>query len=327
MKINIKNSIIDINDALDRILPLYNFEYNNVNCRLLKHCINDTYKLTLDDKSVFILKIYSRNQKYHELVCRIKIIVLSKNYGAQISYPIRKHDGDYITEIEYPEGKRSAVLYSYSRGREQTYDNISESFRYGLNIAKLHNAIDSVLINNRPHYDNNMKQDFQNAISIVKGYLQVKGRKDNLECFAKITALVLAKLDTLDDLEMGYCHNDLHGGNAHVLGDYIEFFDLDFSSFYPRAYELAVFKWSCEVGKRYKQWVSFLNGYESIRNFNDIDKSYINLFLIVRDTIIFALDIEKTDIFGEIYLSRNYIHKRINFLKMVFDKYLTNLNS
>lgn len=177
--------------------------------------------------------------------------------------------------------------------------------------------MDEVLINNTGLEKNIIKKDFKIASDVIIKYLKLKNRKQNLEYILNIYKFISQKIDNMKNLEIGYCHNDLHGGNAHILGDYLEFFDFEFSEFYPRAYELSVFKWSCEIGKRYKHWESFLKGYESIRHISKLDKDSINFFVIIRDFIIMASDIEKTNIYGEVYLSRDYFNKRIKFLKKI----------
>ena len=320
MQINIANSIIEPKDIMKLIVPLYNFKYHEIECILLKHCKNDTYKIILDKTKYFIEKIYSHYNNVEKIKQTIETLSLIKKHAQNISYAIPKKNGEYVSILKFPEGNRYITLHNYAPGVEQKYKTEVESYRYGIFIATLHQNID-ISLENYTNFDQNIiKKDFIHSVEIINHYLLSKNRFSNIQYIKNLSKLILNKLNDFQ-LEIAYCHNDLHGGNAHLLGDQLMFFDFDFSNFYPRAYELAVFKWSCEIGKRYKHWKIFLDAYTSIKPLNDCDKQAINFFILIRDIIIMSLDIDKTKLYGEIYLNDDYINKRIHFFKKMQKKY------
>lgn len=113
--------------------------------------------------------------------------------------------------------------------------------------------------------------------------------------------------------DFGFCHLDLHGGNANVIGNHLEFYDFDNSLYAPREYDISVFKWSCLIGRRDNYWDIFYKNYKKKRKFNNINYNILNYYTILRDLRVFELDIIKTNSYGENYISSNYISNRINF--------------
>jgi hypothetical protein len=105
----------------------------------------------------------------------------------------------------------------------------------------------------------------------------------------------------------------LHGGNANVIGDHLEFYDFDNSLYAPREYELSVFRWSCLIGKREEYWKSFYKNYKKNRKTNYMNYTKLEYYTVLRDLRVFELDIIKTNFYGENYISPEYISNRIKF--------------
>jgi len=62
-------------------------------------------------------------------------------------------------------------------------------------------------------------------------------------------------------LNFGFCHGDLHGGNAAFDGDTITMFDFDCCGVGWRAYDIAVYRWLLDMRSTTSNWKPFLDAY------------------------------------------------------------------
>ncbi|WP_139452441.1 phosphotransferase [Campylobacter armoricus] len=116
-----KYGIVDIDDLL-----------------LIKSEINDIYKVILKNKLTYILKVYNIEKTVNSLQFEIDyILYLLKNHFSTPQL-IKSIENLYYIFIEYPEGKRLAVLMKYIPDNKIQH-NFSSASTLGKNIAKLHN--------------------------------------------------------------------------------------------------------------------------------------------------------------------------------------------
>src|SRR5215467_1422020 len=106
----------------------------------------------------------------------------------------------------------------------------------------------------------------------------------------RIAATLRERLSRLamEPLDTGFCHGDVHDGNAFITEEQsITFFDFDCCGRGWRAYDLAVFRWSLEalgltpaaIGAL---WEAFLTGYREVRVVGQSDLAALPYFMIVR---------------------------------------------
>ena len=84
----------------------------------------------------------------------------------------------------------------------------------------------------------------------------------------------------IDALEQGFCHGDMHGGNAHFTDDNIvTCFDFDCCGWGWRTYDVAVFRWgaNCERKKR-NNGTRFCGDIDE-RHLNEVDWQAVPLFM------------------------------------------------
>lgn len=317
LKLNINHSIIESFELISKIAPLYNI--NNISsCRLLKHSDNDVYILT-SEKENFIIKIYSTNSNKNKIDFQINSLIQLSNKSEFVANIIRRNDGSFISDISLPEGNRFLTITSYVNGIELKYKYKKDAFIYGQYVAKLHLISDKAITKKENDYTISIKLLLKDSILIIKSFLILKEKSNELSFFINFYNKLNERIKyfSIKDLNFGFCHGDLHGGNACFIDNSLNFFDFEHCGFGLRAYDIAVFRWSAIIGKRESQWKAFLKGYLSIYSLSNKDLELTNYLIAVRDIWVMAQDIKKTQYFGEEYINIFYIKKRIEFLKKI----------
>ena len=207
-------------------------------------------------------------------------------------------------------------------GKEATYKNIDDAYIYGLNVAKLHQYSEDFSSTFTKH---NIDMDYllHDSIKTIRHFLYPY--QEYRKYFNNFIKKLLNKIENIpmENLDYGFCHGDLHGGNAHKYKKDIEFFDFDFCGFGWRSYDLSVFRWGCRLRNQEDElWNTYLKGYTSIRKVSNLDLEWTKYFLIIRDIWVMALHIENSKSFGTIWISDIYIQKRMKFLRELERDYL-----
>ena len=118
-------------------------------------------------------------------------------------------------------------------------------------------------------------------------------------------------------LEMGVCHNDLHGANAHIDDqNQVTFFDFDECSPGYYAYELAVLRWSEKTNTQLTTlYPAYIKGYTERRSLKDIDLAAVPLFVAARHLWWLAgqIKIAPTVGYGRLY-APDFFKRAIDFL-------------
>lgn len=321
LQVKVTYSTIDVSLLLPKLLLQYNLS-DIKTFELIQRGNNDTYKLEVST-GTYILRIYRHQwRSLEEINFEIDSLLFLKNTDFNISYPIQKNDLEYLTLLEAPEGIRYALLMSYSEGIESRYENHEDAYMYGSEVAKLHK-----LSNNfKPKYKkNDITMDYllYDSIQVITKYLDKdEASKKYFDGFISKLLVKIKKLST-KKLNYGFCHGDLHGGNAHQNAQDFEFFDFDFCGFGWRAYDIAVFRWGCKLRSREEElWSSYLSGYSSINPISEPELEWTKYFLIIRDLWVMALHINNSKDFGTTLIGDFYIKKRIYFLKVCEEDYL-----
>jgi len=109
-------------------------------------------------------------------------------------------------------------------------------------------------------------------------------------------------------MDIGFCHGDLHGFNAHLDGDVITHYDFEECGFGYRIYDLATFRWSFYFNDSgVDQWTAFLDGYQTIRKTAETDILLLDTFVLIRHIWLIAFHMRNAEDFGYDLASDGYI--------------------
>jgi len=314
MKPNIiLKSLLSTQSLSNLIADMYHLKYiSKIN--LLKAGFNDIYKINTTDNK-YILKIYPINKLKSDLIFEKEFSIYLDKQGLKTLTILQNKSGQHLTQLNYPEGARYAILMLYIGGEELQYKNKEDSFLYGMSIAKLHRSSKNFMFVKK-----NKNIDLYDMLKISKENItSFLDKKNDLLFFQEFINKLSIKLNKipLSELTSLCCHGDLHGGNVLKSNNELYFFDFDFSGYGLLSYELSVFKWACIIGRREKQWEEFINGYESISKIKEIDLKYLILFIAIRDLFVMSNYIKRIDTIGLEVINQGYIQKRIQFLKHI----------
>ena len=270
------------------------------------------------------VSIYKWRTK-EEIEAEIELLNYLNSCGISIAAPVQDNDGEYIQEINAPEGIRYAVLFTEAKGEKNDNPNEKQNHSLGCMVAKIHDLTDKItLIHNRFEID--LKHLIDDPLEIVKPYMSHRLKDFNyLEDTGHQLKLFVNETLSKSNLEYGISHGDIHHGNVHFGNDgSITLFDFDCFGYGWRAYDIAVYLWHQQLNRpasdkddpKQKQWEDFLNGYSSVRQLNPNELKAINAFVAIRDIWLMGMhlgSLERNR--GCDWLSDGYFDFHMDFIK------------
>jgi Ser/Thr protein kinase RdoA (MazF antagonist) len=300
----------------DLVLPVYDVG-STVECSLLNRGLNDTY-LVGSDGHRWVLRIYRRTWRTEEAIRgEVAALVQLGGRGVPLAAPISRTDGEWLTPVAAPEGLRWAVLFRWVGGVQPKYIDATHAKLYGQVAARLHIAAD-----NLPSCTGRMPLDssylLKKPVEVLRPLLNSRPLlATRFEALLDRTAARLEQArEQLSD--WGFCHGDLHGGNAHVDGDRLALFDFDCCGLGWRVYDLATYRWAARLrGVAEKAWAPFINAYLEARPAAANTLEHVPLFVLLRDIWLqgyFAWSAVET---GTSYQTDRYVENLISFWEQI----------
>ena len=284
-----------------------------VTCKLLSRGLNDTYLISTRDDS-YVLRVYRTPWRSKpEVLFELEVLDFLAQHGASVSAPVSNVLGQLACEVAAPEGARCLALFTYAEGRRTRLD-ADISFAYGQAVGQFHSLTDNfVSIHTRPELDFRQLLDepirrFSSAMTEFGGDI------------AYVKAFACAIRDHLSqyDLNVGFCHGDVHDWNAHWNGHKLTFFDFDCCGLGYRAYDLAVFLWNLKTnykGAEPQNWASFIDGYRTVRTLTDTELQSIPWFVAARRIWLAGVYLSNEDVWGTGIINEEFFRDFVDQLK------------
>ena len=275
----VTHSILSTAALLTLVLPDYSIGAP-IDCKLLGCGLNDTYLVKTTEEQ-FILRAYRATwRSVSDIRYERDVLNYLDRAGIPVAAPITRRDGSFIHELHEPEGTRRLVLFRYARGQELT-QNQEQSYLYGQAVAGMHTATGGFTsTHQRARID--LTHLIDQPLAAIRPFLA--HRPEDWGYLQRIAGKVRDRIASmpLERLDSGFCHGDLHGGNAHIdAQNNITFFDFDCGGPGWRAYDIAVFRWG-PWGRQIATWQSFLKGYSERRRLSDLDLAAVPWFVAAR---------------------------------------------
>lgn len=315
------HTVFHKDELFDVIALLYNIG-TPLKSRFVSNGLNDTYAVDTSTGK-FILRIYKLQWRSEsEIRFELDLLAYLKGYGLPVSYPIPRRDGEWITELSAPEGKRFAVLFSYAEGEGRVDPGTSQA--YGRAVAHLHTAMDHYVPRHK-RFDLDARHLLDEPVRQLLPFLQ---HRPNDAMLVKETASRLKKrlaAASKETYDWGVCHGDLHGWNVfHTDDGRLTHFDFDCCGMGWRSYDLSVFLWDRVHGKTgiesYEDdcWNAFLKAYAKERPLSEQDYAMIPVFVAVRQFWLIGLHTGKSAIWGA-WQDDGYFDGKLKFLSAWVD--------
>ena len=291
----------------------------NYDCKLFRTGMNHTYFLS-DNETKYVLRVYSHNwRSKSEIIEEIKLLNLLSENNISISFPIKDVNGDFIQEINAPEGIRYVALFSFAQGDKIRFMDNETCFEIGSLMAKIHNHTLNKTIK-RISY--NKKSLLESPYEHLRQFFSDK--LPEME-FIKEIGRSFQNSD-YDNIPNGVVHMDIWYDNMAVKNaNQITIFDFDFCGNGWQVLDVGYFckqLFFIEADKKqYELKVqSFLNGYHKIRTLSDkelklIPKAGASVFVFY-----LGIQAQRFD-WSNIFLSENYLKMFVGRIKSWIEYY------
>jgi len=244
----------------------------NVDCKLFRTGVNHTYFIS-DNETKFVARVYCLHWRTKsEIQEELELLLLLKDNDLAVSYPISDEEGNFIQEINAPEGLRYAVLFTFAEGKKMRFMSNESCFSVGSLMAKIHTITAGKKIN-RVHYNSDvlLHQAYHQMTSFFSEDLE------EMQYLKKIGAQISSSFKEADwsEDQQSIVHLDIWYDNLSVNNENeITIFDFDNSGNGALILDVAYFckqLFFIEADKKeYELKVqSFLDGYQKTRNLSD----------------------------------------------------------
>jgi Ser/Thr protein kinase RdoA (MazF antagonist) len=253
-------------------------------CSLWSRGVNHTYRV-VDGRKKYMLRVYSAGWRTRQdIAFELDALTFLARHGCKVSTPIPAADGSWIVDAMASEGRRHCALFRFAEGLEHLFGE-RHVREYGASIARIHAASKAFRTRHKRFAldtDHLIHEPLRRIMTYVgsrtphAAYLKDVGRR---------AADRITKLS--GDLEMGLCHGDVIGGNAHHnKRGTITIFDFDCCGLGWFAYDIATFRWATNTmsgpAGSDKLWQCFLEGYQQVRTIPPAELSAATDFVIAR---------------------------------------------
>ena len=290
----------------------------DLECRMLKAGMNHTY-LVKDKNHKYIFRIYNYNWRSEtEINEELRLLNLLKENKISVSSPIKDLKGNYIQNIEAPEGIRNAVLFSFAEGEKIRELTNTSCYNIGILMGKIHTVTENLTLE-RINYDpvSLTELPYQYALQYLTETL------DEMRYVKKAGEFIKAEFANAvkNELRSGAVHLDIWYDNMNVSKDSeITVFDFDFCGngwlLLDVAYFIMqLFHTEPDKEKLKVKTEQFFNGYESISYLTEEEKRLLPIAGL--SIWIFYLGVQAQTFltFSNVFYSDNYAKRYIGMVK------------
>jgi len=279
LKLAVTYSLVSSAAIESEVVPLYDLP-NGSRVFFIHQGINDTYLITAG-KAKFILRIYRATWKtIDEVSSELDLILILKEHGLSVSYPLSDKSGKFIQKIDCPEGYRFAVIFSHATGEGLSGLNSQNAHLFGQYVGHLHKITENLKLDGLLS-----RYTVAEILTNTKKALQlfIKNTARPYQIIENIFLRLQEKLsrENLDNVRSGVCHGDLHHENVYLETSSGKFtlFDFDFCGHGYLIYDLGAF---CRYERdNWDNRISFFEGYEQVRPLNQSEKNALPYFEVL----------------------------------------------
>ena len=306
-------------DALRaRVLPGYDLD-QVTNCQLWNRGLSDIYVVDTPATPYILRVSHTHWRTKSEIDFELELLVFLRQRQIPVACPIPTRGGDLAVEINAPEGKRYATLFTYAPGHIALGDlNLVQGHKLGETVAQLHQAaIDFHSQAYRPPLTLDYLLD--DSLKAIAPFLQ--HRSQDLAYLVTVVDQIKVQLQDFpqDPPFWGICWGDPHSGNVHFTDDnHVTLFDFDQCGYGWRAFELAKFLHvSTRTGMSRKVRDAFLNGYQAVQALTEGETNSLQVFTQVAHIWQWSISLTAAKLHEYSKLDNSYFTHRLGQLKLL----------
>lgn len=315
------NSTLSPNELGQLIQQKYKLS-NTTECSIFRLAMNHLY-IVQDGGQKYVFRVYTQNWRTKlEIEEELRLLVHLKENDRQIAYPIADKSGEYLQEIEAPEGKRFGVLFSYANGTKTARFSPQASFLIGQALAKVHQSAENFELS-RISY--NTQTLLKTPVLRIKKFFNKTNSE--IEFLEKLSAFLTLKIDNIDQKTMRYgsVHLDVWFDNLHIDDENeITFFDFDFCGNGYLCFDISYFLFqllATNLNEEEYQLKAdrFLKGYETVTEISNEEKKFLPFACLAIMTYYISVQCDRFEYWTNIFLNEDHLKRMVGNLKRWID--------
>ena len=306
----------------DSVSEILNLNYDLgvlISSRFYVQGLHDNYLIECNDVK-YIYRVYRNTWRTkEEILFELDALSHLEKKSSNVATPIRTRNNEVVTYIEAPEGTKLGALFHYADGNPPLSEiSISECRLLGVSVANIHkNTNDFKSEYKREILDLECLVD--NSLKLIRPFLNLS----QIEYLSKIRGIIYDNISNItpDNSDFGFCTGDINLTNFHINKDkVITHFDFDQCGYGFRAFELGKFT-LCLRNHELKtdKILSFISGYESVRQISEHEKKAIPYFEIAAIIWVMSIHVSNVNKIGYQYLDEIFWKKRIGSIESLVE--------
>ncbi|SEJ20202.1 Ser/Thr protein kinase RdoA involved in Cpx stress response, MazF antagonist [Dyadobacter sp. SG02] len=299
------------------------FPEQQVECRILKTGISDTYLITTPGKR-YIFRVYSFGWRtLSEISEELRLLRHLRENGISVSYAVPDLGNTFIHSFAAPEGERFGVLFTFAEGEKVLNFDAETHYRVGKLMAEMHLQTKGFALQRISYTEKELLID---SLAQLSRFLPAD--TEEMRYMKTVQEYLIDELRNADQTQIrtGAVHLDLWFDNMNVTteGD-ITFFDFDFCGngwlcLDMAYYMLQIHSTEKDDDEREVKTAQFLQGYESVTPVSDEEKRLVPILGICLYFFYLGIQSQRYDNWSNVFLNEIYLKRFINLLlKKYFD--------
>lgn len=299
------------------------FPEQQVECRILKTGISDTYLITTPAQR-YIFRVYSFQWRtLEEISEELRLLQHLQGNGISVSYAIPDIGNTLIHSLAAPEGERFGVLFSFAEGHKVLNFDAETHYRAGKLMAEMHLQTRDFALQRITYTEKELLID-----SLLQLSQFLPDDTEEMQYMKWVQEYLVTELQNADQnqLRKGAVHLDLWFDNMNITSEgHITFFDFDFCGngwlcMDMAYYMLQIHSTEKDDDERELKTAQFLGGYESVTPVSDEEKRLIPMLGICLYFFYLGIQSQRYDNWSNVFLNEIYLKRFINLLlKKYFD--------
>ncbi|WP_295201159.1 phosphotransferase [uncultured Chryseobacterium sp.] len=287
-------------------------------CSVFRLAMNHLY-IVHDHGNRYVFRVYTRHWRTKlEIEEEIRLLILLKEAGRQVAFPIADQSEGFIQEIEAPEGIRFGVLFSYAKGKKTAKFSNQTSFLIGQALAKIHQSTEHIGLRRLSYNTQNLLKD---PLLKIKGFY---GKNNSeIEFLETLSSFLLLKMNDIDrkNMRYGVVHLDVWFDNLHIDDEKeITFFDFDFCGNGYLCFDISYFLFQLLTThlneEEYQAKAdSFIKGYETITEITAEEKKLLPFACLAIMAYYISVQCDRFDYWTNIFLNEDHLKRMVGNLK------------
>lgn len=301
-------------------------EADGAGCHLVKSGINDTYQVTAPSGK-YMFRVYSLNWRtVTEISEELRLLLLLKENGIPVSWPLADKQGNFIQILNAPEGERYGVLFTFAEGEKLLHYDDEVHVKTGVVMARLHGLTRSVSLNRVTYNSQNL---LINPLESIKKFLPADSPEMIFMKEAQAHLLPILQEADLSALHQGTVHMDIWFDNMNIRADHeITLFDFDFCGNGWQCLDVAYYILQLhslirDMPECQAKMERFLEGYNSVTPLSAEEKRLLPALGVCMYFFYLGVQCDRFYNWSNSFLNESYLKRFINLLvKRYYDLYL-----